>query len=676
MKLPRQWQRRAPSRIEEEALKPNVLIVDDSLTVRMDLAEALESVGFASTLCSTITEARTALSAGSFDLLVLDVLLPDGDGVDFLREIRGNAATAGTRVMLLSSEAEVTDRIRGLTTGADEYVGKPYDHSYFVARALELVREKGPESKAGHAPTVLVIDDSPTFREELRDLLETSGCEVVAAGTGEEGLRVAVDVRPTVIVVDGQLPGIDGPTVIRRVRADAVLRTTPCVLLTASEERSGELMALDAGADAYVRKEEGTEIILARVSAVMRSARGRSDVGLTSSLLGPKKILTVDDSPTHLHAVADQLRQEGYDVIPARSGEEAIDLLAVESVDCILLDLVMPGLSGQETCRRIKASAQWRDIPLIMHTALEEQAAMIEGINAGADDYIAKSSDQQVLCARVRAQLRRKQFEDEHRNIREQLLQKELEIASANAARELAETRSAFVEELERKNQELEAFSYSVSHDLRAPLRSIGAYSQLLLEEHAGELDPEGQDFLRQISKSTRRMGEIIQDLLSLARVGRGELSRDRINLSSIARDVVEELRSKEPDRRVALHIENRLTAEADGRLVRVALENLLGNAWKFTAKVADARIDVGAVQEKGGTTFFIRDNGAGFDMSYAEKLFNPFVRLHTDSDFPGTGIGLATVKRVVDRHGGRIWAQSAVDQGSVFYFTLNRTSM
>jgi two-component system NtrC family sensor kinase len=676
MKLPRQWQRRAPTRVEEEALKPTVLIVDDSLTVRMDLAEALESVGFASTLCSTITEARIALSAGSFDLLVLDVLLPDGDGVDFLREIRGNAATAGTRVMLLSSEAEVTDRIRGLTTGADEYVGKPYDHSYFVARALELVREKGPESNAGHAPTVLVIDDSPTFREELRDLLETSGCEVVAACTGEEGLRVAVDVRPTVIVVDGQLPGIDGPTVIRRVRADAVLRTTPCVLLTASEERSGELMALEAGADAYVRKDEGTEIILARVSAVMRSARGRSDVGLTSSLLGPKKILTVDDSPTHLHAVADQLRQEGYDVIPARSGEEAIDLLAVESVDCILLDLVMPGLSGQETCRRIKASAQWRDIPLIMHTALEEQAAMIEGINAGADDYIAKSSDQQVLCARVRAQLRRKQFEDEHRNIREQLLQKELEIASANAARELAETRSAFVEELERKNQELEAFSYSVSHDLRAPLRSIGAYSQLLLEEHAGELDPEGQDFLRQISKSTRRMGEIIQDLLSLARVGRGELSRDRINLSSIARDVVEELRSKDPDRRVALHIENRLTAEADGRLVRVALENLLGNAWKFTAKVPDARIDVGALQEKGGTTFFIRDNGAGFDMSYAEKLFNPFVRLHTDSDFPGTGIGLATVKRVVDRHGGRIWAQSAVDQGSVFYFTLNRTSM
>jgi len=653
-------------------LKPSVLIVDDSLTVRMDLAEAFEAGGFASTLCASVTEARIALSKGPFALLVLDVLLPDGDGIDLLREIRSHSATVRTPVMLLSSEAEVSDRIRGMTTGADEYVGKPYDQSYVVARALELVREKEPENKLAQVATVLVIDDSPTFREELRALFEKSGYEVVTAGTGEEGLRVAVDVRPTVIVVDGALPGIDGPTVIRRVRADAALRTTPCVLLTASEEPSGELMALDAGADAYVRKEESTDIILARVSAVMRSARGRPDAGMTSSLLGPKRILTVDDSLTHLHEVGDQLRQEGYDVIPARSGEEAIELLAVQSVDCILLDLVMPGLSGQETCRRIKASAQWRDIPLIMHTGLEEQAAMIEGINAGADDYIAKSSDSQVLCARVRAQLRRKQFEDEHRNFREQLLQKELEIATANAARELAETRSAFVEELERKNGELEAFSYSVSHDLRTPLRSIGAYSRLLLEEHAGGLDAEAQDFLLQVCKSAQRMSEIIDDLLSLARVGQADLNRGWISLFSMAREVVEELRKKEPDRQVTLHIEEPLTVHADGRLMRVALENLLGNAWKFTAKVSDARIVVGAAPEDGGTAFFVRDNGAGFDMRHAKNLFQAFQRLHTESEFPGIGIGLATVKRIVDRHGGRIWAQGVVDQGSTFYFTIS----
>ena len=188
-----------------------------------------------------------------------------------------------------------------------------------------------------------------------------------------------MDARPAAIVVDGVLPGIDGATVIRRIRADAALRRTPCILLTASEERSGELKALDAGADAYVRKEEDTAIILARVTAVLRSAGARSPVDTTSSLLGPMRILTVDDSPTYLHEVAAQLRQEGYDVVPARSGEEALELLAVQSVDCILLDLVMPGLSGQETCRRIKSTAAWRDIPLIMHTALEEQDAYDRG---------------------------------------------------------------------------------------------------------------------------------------------------------------------------------------------------------------------------------------------------------------------------------------------------------
>jgi two-component system NtrC family sensor kinase len=652
-------------------LKPSVLIIDDSLTVRMDLGEAFELTGFATTLCSTLAEARSALRAGSFSLMILDVLLPDGDGIDLLREIRQTPATAGSLVMLLSSEAEVNDRTRGLKTGADEYIGKPYDQSYVVARALELLRKREPGSSAARSTTVLIIDDSATFREELKSVLESSGYAVVTAGTGEDGLRAAVDARPAVIVVDGVLPGIDGSTVIRRIRADAALRSTPCILLTASEERSGELKALDAGADAYVRKEEDTQIILARVTAVLRSAGSPSAVGTTSSLLGPKKILTVDDSLTYLHEVAAQLRQEGYDVIPARSGEEALQLLSVQSVDCILLDLVMPGLSGQETCRRIKGSAAWRDIPLIMHTALEEQEAMIEGINAGADDYIAKSSDLEVLCARVRAQLRRKQFEDENRNIREQLLQKEVEVVAANSARELAEIRATFVDELKSKNSELEAFSYSVSHDLRAPLRSIDGFSKLLLEDHAGKLDAKGQDYLLRVRESAQRMGELIDDLLLLSRVGRVDLSRRQIDLSAIASGVAEELNKKDPDRLVKWCIEDQLLVEADSGLMRVALDNLLGNAWKFTAKVPAARIEVGTTQREGVAAFFVRDNGAGFNMEYAGKLFSPFQRLHTESEFPGTGIGLATVHRIIDRHGGRIWADSAVDHGATFYFTI-----
>ncbi len=656
-------------------MKPRILIVDDSLTVRMDLGEAFEVAGFVNTLCSSLSEARGVLLMGSFDLIILDVLLPDGDGIEFLQEIRTTPFSADIPVILLSSEAEVRDRVRGLHTGADDYVGKPYDQSYVVARARELLRKKEPPKESPKSKTILVIDDSPTFREELRSVLESSGYLVLTAGTGEDGLRAAVDARPAVIVVDGVLPGIDGSTVIKRIRADAALRSTPCILLTASEERSGELRALEAGADAYVRKEEDTQVILARVTAVLRSSGAPSAVRSTSSLLGPKRILTVvltvDDSLTYLHEVAAQLREEGYDVIPARSGEEALELLAVQNVDCILLDLVMPGLSGQETCRRIKGSASWRDIPLIMHTALEEQDAMIEGINAGADDYIAKSSDLEVLRARVRAQLRRKQFEDENRNIREQLLQKELEVTVANSARELAETRAAFVEELERKNSELEAFSYSVSHDLRAPLRSIDGFSQLLLQDVAGKLDGKGEDYLRRVCESAQRMGEIIDDLLSLSRVGLAELRRDRIDLSGIAHDVFEELGKQHPNRKVELRIAERLPAEADSRLMRVAFDNLLGNAWKFTAKVPAGQIEIGAEQKQGGTVFFVRDNGAGFDMSYAENLFRPFQRLHSESEFPGTGIGLATVHRIIERHGGRIWAEGAVDHGATFYFTI-----
>jgi two-component system NtrC family sensor kinase len=652
-------------------LKSNVLIVDDSLTVRMDLGEAFELTGFETTLCSTVAEARKALSTGSFSLIILDVLLPDGDGIDLLQEIRQTPASAGTLVMLLSSEAEVRDRTRGLKTGADEYVGKPYDQSYVIARALELVRKREPGSNAARSTTVLVIDDSPTFREALKSALESSGYAVVTSGTGEDGLRAAVDARPAVIVVDGVLPGIDGSTVIRRIRADAALRSTPCILLTSSEERSDELKALDAGADAYVRKEEDTQIILARVTAVLRSAGSPSAVRTTSSLLGPKKILTVDDSLTYLHEVAAQLRQEGYDVIPARSGEEALELLSVQSVDCILLDLVMPGLSGQETCRRIKSSTAWRDIPLIMHTALGEQAAMIEGINAGADDYIAKSSDLEVLCARVRAQLRRKQFEDENRNIREQLLQKEVEVVAANSARELAEIRATFVDELKSKNIELEAFSYSVSHDLRAPLRSIDGFSKLLLVDYADKLDAKGQDYLHLVRESAQRMGELIDDLLLLSRVGRADLNRDQIDLSEIARGVSEELKKKDPDRHVKWCIEDQLLVEADSGLMRVAFDNLLGNSWKFTAKVSAPRIEVGTDQQEGVAVYFVRDNGAGFSMEYAEKLFNPFQRLHAESEFEGTGIGLATVHRIIDRHGGRIWADSAVDHGATFYFTI-----
>ena len=646
-----------------------ILVVDDSLTVRMNLAETLTAAGFAVTACATLGEARRELAAGGFALVILDVLLPDGDGIELLAELRAAPPTAGIAVIVLSSESEVRDRVRGLTGGADAYIGKPYEPGAVVARARELIGRAPPPDETGDL--VLVIDDSPSFCAALAEALEAAGYRAAAAGSGEEGLRRAAELRPCALVVDGQLPGIDGAAVIRRVRLDAALRHLPCLLLTGSEDRGAELRALESGADAFARKEEDVAILLARLGAILRNAAPPQAPQAPVSLHAPKKLLAVDDSETHLQALAERLRGEGYEVVPARSGEEALDLLAVEPVDCILLDVMMPGLGGEETCRRIKAAAATRDTPIIMLTARDDRAAMLQGLAAGADDYIAKSADFEVLRARLLAQLRRRQFEDENRTLREELLRREMAAAEARAAHELAATRAALVEELERKNRELEAFSYSVSHDLRAPLRGIDGFSQALLEDYGAALPPPAQDYLRRVRAAAQRMGELIDDLLQLSRVGRAPLQRRRIDLSALARSVVAELRRAAPDRAVEVTIADGLVAEADPGLIRALLENLLGNAWKFTAKTDAAAIAFEAAEAAGETAFVVRDNGVGFDMAHADRLFAPFQRLHSEAEFPGTGIGLATVRRIVDRHGGRAWAEAAPGRGAAIFWTL-----
>ena len=226
--------------------------------------------------------------------------------------------------------------------------------------------------------------------------------------------------------------------------------------------------------------------------------------------------------------------------------------------------------------------------------------------------------------------------------------------------------------QLEGTNRELEAFAYAVSHDLRAPLRSIDGFSQIILEDYLPKLDDTAREHFGRVRSATQRMGELIDDLLSLSRISRGELKAEPVDLAAVARGIGTRLQSAYPGRTVELVIPDRLAARADPRLMQVAIENLLTNAWKFTAKHPRARIEIGSrVETDGATTFFVRDDGAGFDMAYATKLFGAFQRLHPASEFEGTGIGLATVQRVIHRHGGRVWAEGVPEQGATFYFTL-----
>jgi signal transduction histidine kinase len=226
--------------------------------------------------------------------------------------------------------------------------------------------------------------------------------------------------------------------------------------------------------------------------------------------------------------------------------------------------------------------------------------------------------------------------------------------------------------ELQAANQELEAFSYSVSHDLRAPLRAIDGFSQALLEDYADRLDDQGKNYLNRVRAATQRMGLLIDDMLVLSQITRVEMRRETVDLSALAADVIAEFQRSEPERKVDWHIESGLVAEGDARLLRVVLVNLLGNAWKYTGKTATAKIEFGAMRNADGTTgFFVRDNGVGFDMAYASKLFGVFQRLHTLAEFPGTGVGLATVQRIIHRHGGQVRGEGVPGQGATFYFTL-----
>jgi light-regulated signal transduction histidine kinase (bacteriophytochrome) len=226
-------------------------------------------------------------------------------------------------------------------------------------------------------------------------------------------------------------------------------------------------------------------------------------------------------------------------------------------------------------------------------------------------------------------------------------------------------------EAVDAANRELEAFAYSVSHDLRTPLRSISGFSQVLIEDCFNQLGEEGKDSLRRIVSAVEKMGQLIDDLLKLSRVTRVDMRRGAVDLSRIVHKITDDLKRSQPERAVEVFIEDGLLAEGDDQLLSVALGNLLDNAWKFTSKRPSARVEFGATTRDGKVSYYIRDNGTGFDMAYAGKLFQPFQRLHAMREFPGTGIGLATVKRIIERHGGRVWIEARPGNGATVYFSL-----
>jgi signal transduction histidine kinase len=367
-------------------------------------------------------------------------------------------------------------------------------------------------------------------------------------------------------------------------------------------------------------------------------------------------VLIVDDDPTKRFALRSILEPLGENVVEAASGSDALRQLLREEFAVVLLDVRMPIMDGFETAQLIRQRPRSELTPIIFVTALDQaETDMGRGYDLGAVDFVFAPIVPAILRAKVTVFVELYRAQQELKRYRFQL-------------EELVQERTTALTAI---NRELEAFSYSVSHDLKAPLVAFDGLSQNLLDSYGDQLDKRAKDYIGRMRLASQRMTSVFDGLQTLFRLTSGELRRERLDISAIAEEVVDEQRTASPERKVEVDIVPGMTATGDQRLVRILLANLINNAWKFTSLNGSPKIAIGQETVDGVTRTFVRDNGVGFDMISSHRLFGAFQRLHSQSEFPGAGIGLAIARRIVNRHGGRVWAEGVVGEGATFYFVL-----
>ncbi|MBI3853097.1 MAG: response regulator [Verrucomicrobia bacterium] len=408
----------------------------------------------------------------------------------------------------------------------------------------------------------------------------------------------------------------------------------------------------------------------------------------------PVEILVVEDSPTQAQRLQHILEQQGYHVTATTNGRQALAAAQRHKPTLIISDVVMPEMDGYELCRRVKSDASLGGTPVILVTTLSDPQDVIRGLECLADNFILKPYDEHHLLSRVQFVLVNRDLRQaeqagmgveiyfnghKHFITADRLQILNLLLSTYEAAihrnKELSVARDDLHKlnaKLEAANQELDAFASSVAHDLHAPARHVAAYARILLEECSAGMNPTAQEHLLTIAKAGERMGRLITDLLAFARLSRAELLRTPVNLGALVAQVRRELKPEMKDRTITWKISELPTVEADESMLKQVFFNLLSNAIKYTRTKPSAEIEIGSQDTTAGEqVFLVRDNGVGFDMEYAPKLFGVFQRLHPASEFEGTGLGLSIVQRIVQRHGGRAWAEGKVGEGATFYFTL-----
>ncbi len=554
---------------------------------------------------------------------------------------------------------------------------------------------------------LLVVDDRAVNRQFLTTLLGYGGHELLEAADGAEALALVRAQRPDLVIADVLMPSMDGYEFVRQLRSDPDIARTPVIFYTASyHEREARVLAEACGVSHILTKPAEPEVIQGVVSAALGVAPSappafsyeefdREHLRLVTDKLAAVnlRLAALLDVGQQLASEHSALRLLNSFCLAARELLNArfafVGLLAEGGQ--VLCHFFASGMDEETTARIGRPSV---DRGLLARLLVDRRALRVRSV--GEDPLAAGfsppyTSSRSFLGAPINSPTRlygivylleklgAEEFSEEDERVLATLAA-QAAVAYENARR--YEEIQRYATELERRveertaelaaaNKELEAFTYSVSHDLRAPLRHIDGFSKLLLEDYAPQLDPAAQKHLQRVRGATRHMSQLVDDLLGLARVGRQEVNKQIVGLNALVEEVLAELKPETENRQIVWTIGRLPFVECDPRLMKLVFSNLLSNAIKYTRPRDGAIIAVGEVQQQEQAVIFVRDNGVGFNMKYADKLFGVFQRLHRQEDFEGTGVGLATVQRIIHKHGGQIWAEAGLDKGATFYFIV-----